>query len=54
MSRGNSVVEYILKNKKNFVCDSEWLYQNILSNKKVIAVSGTHGMTTTTAILFIF
>ena len=51
MSRGNSVIEYILKNKKNFVSGPEWLYQNILKNKKVIAVSGTHGKTTTTAMI---
>jgi len=51
MSRGNSVVEYILKNNKNYASGPEWLYQNILKNKKVIAVSGTHGKTTTTAMI---
>ena len=51
MSRGNSVVEYILKNKKDFMSGPQWLYENILKNKKVITVSGTHGKTTTTAMI---
>ena len=51
MSRGNSVVEYILKKNKNYTSGPEWLYENILKNKKVIAVSGTHGKTTTTAMI---
>ena len=51
MSRGNPVIEYILKNNRNFVSGPEWLYENILKNKRVIAVSGTHGKTTTTAMI---
>ena len=51
MSRGNPVVEYILKNKMNYVSGPQWLYENILKYKKVIAVSGTHGKTTTTAMI---
>ena len=51
MTRGNSVVEYILKNKINFTSGPKWLYKNILKDKKVIAVSGTHGKTTTTSMI---
>jgi UDP-N-acetylmuramate: L-alanyl-gamma-D-glutamyl-meso-diaminopimelate ligase len=51
MTRGNSVVEYILKNKINFTSGPKWLYENILKDKKVIAVSGTHGKTTTTSMI---
>ena len=51
MSRGNPVVEYILKNNLNYVSGPQWLYDNILKYKKVIAVSGTHGKTTTTAMI---
>ena len=51
MSRGNPVVEYILKNNMNYVSGPQWLYDNILKHKKVIAVSGTHGKTTTTAMI---
>ena len=51
MSRGNNVIEYILKNKINYTSGPAWLYENILKNKKIIAVSGTHGKTTTTAMM---
>ena len=51
MSRGITVVEYILKNKINFTSGRKWLYENILKDKKVIAVSGTHGKTTTTSMI---
>ena len=51
MSRGNPVVEYVLKNNINYISGPQWLYDNILKYKKVIAVSGTHGKTTTTAMI---
>ena len=51
MSRGNPVVEYILKNKMDYTSGPQWLYDNILKYKKVVAVSGTHGKTTTTAMI---
>ena len=51
MSRGNPVVEYVLKNNMNYISGPQWLYDNILKYKKVIAVSGTHGKTTTTAMI---
>ena len=51
MTRGNSVIEYILKNKINFTSGPKWLYENILKDKKVIAISGTHGKTTTTSMI---
>ena len=30
---------------------TNWLYDNVLINKKVIAVSGTHGKTTTSSLI---
>lgn len=51
MSRGHDVVEYILNNKLPFCSAPEWLYQNVLRDKHVLAVSGTHGKTTTTSML---
>ena len=51
MSRGNPIIEYILKNNINYISGPQWLYDNILKHKKVIAVSGTHGKTTTTAMI---
>ena len=51
MSRGNPIVEYVLRNNMNYVSGPQWLYDNILKHKKVIAVSGTHGKTTTTSLV---
>jgi UDP-N-acetylmuramate: L-alanyl-gamma-D-glutamyl-meso-diaminopimelate ligase len=51
MSRGNPVIEYILKNELSYTSGPEWLSKNILKNKQVIAVSGTHGKTTTTTMI---
>ena len=51
ISRGNPALEYLLSNQANLISGPEWLYKNILKDKKVIAVSGTHGKTTTTAML---
>ena len=51
ISRGNPALEYLLSSKANLISGPEWLYKTILKNKKVIAVSGTHGKTTTTAML---
>ncbi len=49
--RGNPALEHLLSSKANLISGPEWLYSNILKNKKVIAVSGTHGKTTTTAMI---
>ena len=49
--RGNPALEHLLSSKANIISGPEWLYSNILKNRKVIAVSGTHGQTTTTALI---
>ena len=51
LSRGNEAVEYLLNERANILSGPEWLYTSILRNKKVIAVSGTHGKTSTTAMI---
>ncbi|MBV1913894.1 MAG: UDP-N-acetylmuramate:L-alanyl-gamma-D-glutamyl-meso-diaminopimelate ligase [Pseudomonadales bacterium] len=51
MSRGNPAVEYVLSNNLNYVCGPQWLSENILQGRWVAALSGTHGKTTTTAML---
>ena len=50
-SRGNESVEYILDNKLNYFSAPEWIKENILKDKYVFVVSGTHGKTTTTSML---
>ena len=50
LSRGNESVEYILSNSLPYKSGPEMLGE-ILKNKKVLAVSGTHGKTTTSYML---
>jgi len=51
LSRGKPVIEAILNQKLNYSSGPEWVAKNILSNKTVIAISGTHGKTTTTSMV---
>lgn len=51
LSRGNPALEYVLNNKLPYNSGAQWLAENVLFKKHVLAVSGTHGKTTTTSIL---
>jgi UDP-N-acetylmuramate: L-alanyl-gamma-D-glutamyl-meso-diaminopimelate ligase len=51
ISRGNPELEYVLNEQIPYSSGPEWLYQGVLKHKHVLAVSGTHGKTTTTTIL---
>jgi len=51
VSRGNPLMEAILDRGLPYVSGPQWLADNILSNKWVLAVSGTHGKTTTSSML---
>jgi len=51
MTRGKEVVEHMLNQKLPYTSGPQWLYENILKDKWVLAVSGTHGKTTTASIL---
>lgn len=52
MKRGNPMIERILNQKIPYMSGPEWLYHEVLSKqKKVLAVSGTHGKTTTSSLL---
>ena len=51
ISRGNRALESVLNRQLPYVSGPEWLYQEVLKDKHVLAVSGTHGKTTTTTIL---
>jgi len=50
-SRGNLSVEFILSNNLNYYSGPEWLKKNILKDKFMFVVTGTHGKTTTTSML---
>ncbi|MDX1595274.1 MAG: Mur ligase domain-containing protein, partial [Gammaproteobacteria bacterium] len=51
MTRGNPVVERLLDDKHALLSGPEWLYRNVLARRRVLAVAGTHGKTTTTAMI---
>ena len=51
MTRGHEVIESLLDSNIPFTSGPQWLYENILREKYVIAVTGTHGKTTTTSML---
>lgn len=51
LSRGNAAVEFVLNSQIPYVSGAQWLYEYVLKDKHVLAVSGTHGKTTTTALL---
>ena len=51
LSRGNPAVEAVLDRGIPYVSGPQWLGEQLLADKWVLAVSGTHGKTTTTSIL---
>ena len=51
LSRGNPAVERMLEQRIPYLSGPQWLAENILAGRKTVAVAGTHGKTTTTAIL---
>ena len=51
MTRGKPVIEEMLNRGLPYVSGPQWLGENFLRNKWVLAVAGTHGKTTTSAML---
>ncbi len=51
MSRGNPVVEAILNRGLPYTSGPQWLAENILHDRWVLAVAGTHGKTTVSSML---
>ena len=51
MSRGAPVVEALLESGIPYTSGPEWLARNVLRDRWVLAVAGTHGKTTTTSML---
>ncbi len=51
IKRGMPVLEAVLNTGKNYISGPQWLAENILPRYRVMAVSGTHGKTTTTSML---
>ncbi len=51
LSRGNAAVEHFLDAGLAYVSGPQWLGEQVLRGRQVFAVAGTHGKTTTTAML---
>ena len=54
LSRGNPLVEATLNARIPYTSGPAWLAREVLSSRHVLAVSGTHGKTTTTSLLAYF
>jgi UDP-N-acetylmuramate: L-alanyl-gamma-D-glutamyl-meso-diaminopimelate ligase len=51
LSRGSPVIEALLDQGLPYTSGPQWLAEHVLRDRHVIAVTGTHGKTTTTAML---
>lgn len=51
VSRGNPLMEAILDAGLPYISGPQWLGENVLQDKWVLAVAGTHGKTTTSSML---
>jgi UDP-N-acetylmuramate: L-alanyl-gamma-D-glutamyl-meso-diaminopimelate ligase len=51
LSRGNPMIEHMLDARIPYVSGPEWLGETLLGDRRVFAVAGTHGKTTTTSLL---
>jgi UDP-N-acetylmuramate: L-alanyl-gamma-D-glutamyl-meso-diaminopimelate ligase len=51
MRRAMPIVEAVLNADKPYISGPDWVWQEILATRRVIAVAGTHGKTTTTSMI---
>jgi len=51
LSRGNPAVEQVLRRRWPYASGPAWLAEHVLRDRWVLAVSGTHGKTTTASLL---
>ena len=51
LSRGNPAVEHVLDRGISYTSGAQWVAENILAHRWVLAVAGTHGKTTATSML---
>ena len=49
--RGNPMLERHLQEGKSLMSGPQWLHDKVLKTRKTVAISGTHGKTTTTAMM---
>lgn len=51
MKRGNPLIEAMLDQNLPYISGPQWLAENVLRDRWVLAIAGTHGKTTTTSLL---
>ncbi len=51
LSRGNALVEAVLDRGLRYISGAQWIAENVLHGRWVLAVAGTHGKTTTSSLL---
>jgi UDP-N-acetylmuramate: L-alanyl-gamma-D-glutamyl-meso-diaminopimelate ligase len=51
LSRGNPAVERVLNERLAYTSGPQWLAENVLADRWVLAVAGTHGKTSTASLL---
>jgi UDP-N-acetylmuramate: L-alanyl-gamma-D-glutamyl-meso-diaminopimelate ligase len=51
VSRGNPLIEAVMNRGRPYASGPQWLFEHVLRDKWVLAVAGTHGKTTTSAML---
>ncbi|OLO03589.1 MULTISPECIES: UDP-N-acetylmuramate:L-alanyl-gamma-D-glutamyl-meso-diaminopimelate ligase [Salinicola] len=51
LSRGNPEIEAMLNARLAYTSGPQWLAEHVLSTRRVVAVAGTHGKTTTASML---
>jgi UDP-N-acetylmuramate: L-alanyl-gamma-D-glutamyl-meso-diaminopimelate ligase len=51
VTRGNPLMEAILDRGDRYISGPQWLAENTLASRRVLAVSGTHGKTSTSSML---
>ena len=51
LSRGNPAVEHVLDRGIPYTSGAQWVAENVLDGRWVLAVAGTHGKTTTSSML---
>lgn len=51
ITRGNPAIEYVLDQGLPYVSGPQWLAEQVLAGRHVLAVAGTHGKTTTSSLL---
>ena len=49
LSRGNPLVEHVLSQRIPYTSGPQWLMEHLLPGRSMLAVAGTHGKTTTSA-----